>query len=97
MLWASAMERGFAAPLWLTFKQALELGGHVRKGEKALVLCQPVTIKRSTESHDGTDETIAFTRFTYRPRWFVLTQTDGADLPPVLERYVANLANATMR
>ena len=33
-LWASAMERGFAAPIWMTFKQALELGGHVRKGEK---------------------------------------------------------------
>ena len=34
MLWASAMERGFAAPIWMTFKQAHELGGHVRKGEK---------------------------------------------------------------
>ncbi|MEZ0018211.1 ArdC family protein [Sinorhizobium fredii] len=33
-LWASAMELGFAAPIWMTFRQALELGGHVRKGEK---------------------------------------------------------------
>src|SRR5688572_6805280 len=33
-LWCSAMQHGFAAPLWMTFKQALELGGHVRKGEK---------------------------------------------------------------
>ena len=24
-----------------------------------------------------------FTRFVYRPHWFVLAQTDGADLPPV--------------
>lgn len=33
MLWGAAMDRGFAAPIWLTFKQALDLCGHVRKGE----------------------------------------------------------------
>src|SRR3546814_3411543 len=33
-LWASAMRQGFASPYWLTFKQALELGGNVRKGSK---------------------------------------------------------------
>jgi antirestriction protein ArdC len=33
MLWASAMEQGFAAPIWMTFKQARELNAHVRKGE----------------------------------------------------------------
>ena len=34
MLWGAAVERGYAAPIWMTFKQALELGGCVRKGEK---------------------------------------------------------------
>ncbi|GAA5063585.1 zincin-like metallopeptidase domain-containing protein [Erythrobacter westpacificensis] len=33
-LWASAMRQGFASPYWLTFKQALELGGNVKKGSK---------------------------------------------------------------
>ena len=33
-LWCSSMERGFSSPTWMTFKQALELGGAVRKGEK---------------------------------------------------------------
>ena len=28
------MEKGYAAPIWMTFKQALELGAHVRKGEQ---------------------------------------------------------------
>ncbi len=32
MLWASAMEKGFSCPIWLTYKQAVELGGQVRKG-----------------------------------------------------------------
>jgi antirestriction protein ArdC len=34
MLWSAAVTKGYACPLWLTFKQALELGGHVRKGQK---------------------------------------------------------------
>lgn len=33
MLWSEAMDKGYAAPIWMTFKQALELGAHVRKGE----------------------------------------------------------------
>lgn len=33
-LWCSAMERGYSSSTWMTFKQALELGGVVRKGEK---------------------------------------------------------------
>ena len=34
LLWSRAQESGFTDPRWLTFKQALELGGNVRKGEK---------------------------------------------------------------
>src|SRR3546814_15222711 len=37
-LWASAMRQGFASPYWLTFKQALEMGGNVRKGSKGTTL-----------------------------------------------------------
>lgn len=33
LLWTEAMARGFASPIWMTFRQALELGGHIRKGE----------------------------------------------------------------
>lgn len=34
LLWEAWVNRGFASCQWLTFKQALELGGAVRKGEK---------------------------------------------------------------
>lgn len=34
MLWGAAIERGFTGQSWLTFRQALSLGGHVRKGER---------------------------------------------------------------
>ena len=33
-LWASASVQGFAAPIWMTYRQAAELGAHVRRGEK---------------------------------------------------------------
>src|SRR5437867_2392429 len=33
-LWASAMAQNFAAPIWMTFKQSLELDARIRKGEK---------------------------------------------------------------
>lgn len=35
LLWAAQVARGYSKRTWLTFRQALELGGHVRKGEKA--------------------------------------------------------------
>jgi len=33
LLWSEAMAQGYAAPIWMTFRQANELGAHVRKGE----------------------------------------------------------------
>ncbi|BCM21095.1 ArdC family protein [Mesorhizobium sp. J8] len=33
LLWSEAVARGFSNPMWMTFRQALELGGAVRKGE----------------------------------------------------------------
>jgi len=39
ILWDAVIKRGFANQEWLTFRQALSLGGHVRKGEKGTVIC----------------------------------------------------------
>lgn len=33
LLWSEAVAQGFLSPYWMTFKQSVELGGHVRKGE----------------------------------------------------------------
>jgi antirestriction protein ArdC len=33
LLWSALEEEGFASPYWLTFKQAVAMGGSVRKGE----------------------------------------------------------------
>ena len=34
ILWIAAMDRGCDAPIWMSYKQAQELGAQVRKGEK---------------------------------------------------------------
>jgi antirestriction protein ArdC len=34
LLWGSTIEHGFTGQSWLTFRQALSLGAHVRKGER---------------------------------------------------------------
>ncbi len=34
LLWGAVIERGFTGQSWLTFRQALALGGNVRKGER---------------------------------------------------------------
>ncbi|GGI34001.1 ArdC family protein [Bradyrhizobium guangdongense] len=34
ILWGAVIERGFTGQSWLTFRQVLSLGGHVRKGER---------------------------------------------------------------
>lgn len=55
MLWSASVTRGFACPLWLTFKQALELGGHVRKGESGELVVYADRITR-TETDDKGEE-----------------------------------------
>lgn len=62
-----------------TYNRWRELGRHVKRGEKAITLCQPVTIKRASD--DASEEEI-IVRFVYRNAWFVLAQTDGQALEP---------------
>lgn len=55
MLWSEAMAKGYAAPIWMTFRQAKELGGHVRKGEKGSLVVYADRI-RKTEIDEATGD-----------------------------------------
>ena len=56
------------------------LGRSVRKGEKALSLWLPITVKRRVErSVESVDPEEEFTCFKLAPRWFSLEQTEGED------------------
>ena len=83
LAWSQCLARGIQPGPMATYPKWRELGRHVRKGERAITLCQPVTIKRSADTTDWSEDEAVFTRFIFRPKWFVLSQTDGAELPTV--------------
>lgn len=52
LLSLSAMSAGYSSPYWLSFKQAKDLGGSVRKGEKGTVVVFWKPVKQE-DSRDG--------------------------------------------
>src|ERR1051326_253279 len=77
--------RGLPLGPLATYPKWQALGRQVRKGEKALTLCQPVTVRAKAAGTDNAEPDAdgpVFVRFVYRPAWSVLSQTDGADLQP---------------
>ena len=65
-----------------TFVGWKEKGRFVKKGEKAIVLCMPVTGKRKAEDEEGNETEVGFTRFIYKANWFVAAQSDGDAVQP---------------
>jgi antirestriction protein ArdC len=53
MLWASAELAGFHCPYWLTFQQAKQLGGFVKKGEHGSPVVYASTFKKNETADDG--------------------------------------------
>jgi antirestriction protein ArdC len=50
MLWSAANVKGYAAPIWMTFKQALELKAYIRNGEQgSLVVYADKIIRTETD------------------------------------------------
>jgi hypothetical protein len=76
------------------------LGRSVKRGERALTLCMPVTRKvRDEESQDSENESHerTFTTFAHKPHWFVLSQTVGDEfVPPCLPEWNAEQALAAL-
>ena len=84
LAWAQCAERGLQPGPMATYPRWKELGRQVRKGEKAITLCMPITMKRKRAEvvpEPATDEPRdVMTWFVYKPRWFVLSQTEGEPL-----------------
>ncbi len=75
-----------------TFKGWLTFNRHVKKGEKGIMLCMPISWVEDRDPREsaepGEDVTDAQSvvirrRFIYRANWFVLSQTDGEDYVPL--------------
>lgn len=89
ILWASADSNGYPTHAWMTFKQALDHGAHVRKGERGthVVFTKPIAVK-------GEDEEIERRSMLREYTVFNVAQVDGyaateRPLPPEPERHAA--------
>ena len=87
LAYLQCQERGIPLGPIATYKRWQELGRQVRKNEKALTLCMPVTRKATKKVTDDNRDTAMeeetfYTFFIYRARWFVLSQTEGDDIEP---------------
>jgi antirestriction protein ArdC len=56
ILWSEGVARGFGSQRWLTFRQALSLGGHVRRGEKGTTVCYADRFTPKGEEERARDE-----------------------------------------
>jgi len=52
LLWLAAENNGYTSGKWLTYKQAQELGGNVRKGEKSTSIVYASTFEKQNENGD---------------------------------------------
>ncbi len=85
ILWAAGLKHGYASPYWLTYKQAAEQGGQVRKGEhgELCVFYKPW----ETEQTNDTGETETKRGAVLKSfRVFNLDQIDGITAPAREER-----------
>ena len=55
MLWAAAMEKGYVAPIWMTFNQAKELCANVRKGEHGSLVVYANRMTKTVQDEKGED------------------------------------------
>ncbi|TGS43725.1 MULTISPECIES: zincin-like metallopeptidase domain-containing protein [unclassified Mesorhizobium] len=105
ILWGAVIERGYSGQNWLTFRQALALGGNVRKGEHGTTIVHadrfiPKNEKERAKRDDDEPHAIPFLkRFTV----FNVAQCEG--LPehlygraaPLPEREIVPQAEALIR
>jgi N-terminal domain of anti-restriction factor ArdC len=83
--------RGLPLAPIASFNAWREKGRFVKKGEKAICLFMPITVKRRADKDASVDTSAltdagdlvesggTFSRFMLRPNWFSLTQTEGAE------------------
>lgn len=66
-----------------TYNRWQALGRNVKRGEKAITLCMPVTVtdKEAQKKNPDAPE-VKKNIFVWKSRWFVLSQTEGKELGP---------------
>ena len=100
ILWGAVIAQGFPSQHWLTFRQALDLGGNVRRGEHGTTICYADRFipkdeaERAAKAGEQPEAVPFLKRFTV----FNLHQCEGLPLveaaPPLPEREIIPRAEA---
>ena len=89
LLWSEMAEKTYSSNQWLTYKQAIDMGGQVRKGEKSVMCVYYQTVQKKDDQQDEESESY----FMAKPFWlFNIAQVDGrpADLEAPLAAQAFN-------
>jgi antirestriction protein ArdC len=93
ILWIACTERGFTRQNWLTFRQALKLGAHVRKGEKGTTVVYAdrfIPYRERTRAAETGDEPDAI---PFLKRFTVFNADQCEDVPAEIAPPVEPLAD----
>ena len=80
ILWMQAAVRGYMDTRWLTYKQAAQLGGHVKKGEKGTKVVFWKAVTKDAEKEGEEKRRLLYAReYTV----FNVEQCEGLDVTPI--------------
>ena len=77
VLWLTATAKGYGSPYWLTYRQAVELGGNVRKGEHGAKVCYFYRITREAVDQNTGEATAQHIPFIKTYTVFSAEQCEG--------------------
>ncbi|SFP20385.1 Antirestriction protein ArdC [Bradyrhizobium sp. Ghvi] len=81
ILWGAVIEHGFTGQSWLTFRQALSLGGHVRKGERGTTVVYADRFVPNDEKRRAAETGEDAQAIPFLKRFTVFNVDQCADLP----------------
>uniref|UniRef100_UPI000A0661B5 ArdC family protein n=1 Tax=Novosphingobium rosa TaxID=76978 RepID=UPI000A0661B5 len=105
ILWGAVMEHAYPSQGWLTFRQAVEAGGNVRRGERGVTVVYADRFTPEAEKVRARDsgEDARSIPFLKRFTVFNVAQCEGlpeglgADPEPLPERQIAPLGDAVIK
>jgi antirestriction protein ArdC len=88
ILWGAVVEHGFPGQGWLTFRQALSLGGHVRKGERGTTVVYADRFTPEDEKRRAFESGEEAQAIPFLKRFTVFNTAQCDDLPEDIEAAV---------
>jgi antirestriction protein ArdC len=84
ILWGAVIEHGFSGQSWLTFRQALSLGGNVRKGERGTTVVYADRFIPDDEKQRAHETGDAAQKIAFLKRFTVFNAAQCENLPDAI-------------